>query len=72
MGVHSNIDMNKFPKQGSYLGKHVEVGFHYNVEQTIKGVVVRDDDEDPFLTIIRLDDGRYILATECQYSSLRD
>lgn len=72
MGVRSNIDINTFPKQGSQLGKRVEVCFHYNTEQTIRGVIVRDDDEHPFIAIIRLDDGRYVLTTECQYSPLKE
>ncbi len=32
------------------------------------GVIVRDDKEEPGEKIIKLDDGRYVLATECQYS----
>jgi hypothetical protein len=32
------------------------------------GTIVRDDNEPPWRTIIRLDDGRVVLASECQYS----
>jgi hypothetical protein len=30
-------------------------------------VVVRDDISEPFVGIIRLDDGRHVLMTECQF-----
>ena len=70
MGCHKNITINTFPKQGSMLGKRTEVCFHYDTSKTIFGTIVRDDAEDPGESIIKLDDGRYIRATECQYSPL--
>lgn len=33
----------------------------------LDGVVVRSDNAQPGLTVIRLDDGRHVLATECGY-----
>jgi hypothetical protein len=72
MGVIANINYDEFPKQGSYLGRRVEVCFHYDANKRIGGVIVRDDAEDPHRTIIRLDDGRYVLTTECQYGPTRD
>jgi hypothetical protein len=33
----------------------------------LMGEVVRDDIEAPYIMIIRLDDGRHVLATECQW-----
>ena len=68
MGCHKNIDFKNFPKQSEYLGKRTEVCFNYNLKQIIMGTVVRDDREEPFRTIIKLDDGRYVEAVECQYS----
>lgn len=68
MGAQSNIDVTVFPRQGPHINKHVDVCFHYDTSRQLTGVIVRDDYEEPFLTIIRLDDGRTILATECQYS----
>ncbi len=69
MGVVENISYDRFPRQSKkYLGKEVDVCFNYNLYKTIKGVIVRDDEESPGLTIIRLEDGRYVLVTECQYS----
>ena len=68
MGVHQNINLTKFPKQGTHLGKKVSVCFNYDSTNTIDGICVRDDLEEPGKTIIKLADGRYVLATECQYS----
>ena len=70
VGVVKNITVNQFPKQGQDLGKRVEVCFHYDDDNIIYGSIVRDDIEEPFKGIIALDDGRYILTTECQYSPI--
>jgi hypothetical protein len=67
MGVHQNVGYDKFPKQGKNLGRLVKVCFNYDTSKIINGIIVRDDREDPGLTIIQLADGRYVLATECQY-----
>jgi len=80
MGCYDNIGHDKFPKQGSHLGKKAEVCFHFNTNELISGKVVRDDmesrkvgeHESPGLTIIALEDGRYVLSTECQYSIARE
>lgn len=71
MGLHSNIDIDNFPKQGSLLNTRVKVCFHYVSSQTIEGTIVRDDEEEPGLLIIKLDDGRHVLATECQYQLIK-
>lgn len=68
MGIHINIAHNLWPRQGAWLGKRVKVCFRYDTEHTIMGTVVRDDAEQPHRTIIQLDDGRYVLTTECQHS----
>lgn len=60
---------NNFPKQGVWLGKRVVVCFNYDTSRQFPGVVVRDDAEEPGRMIIGLDDGRYVLSTECQYRS---
>jgi hypothetical protein len=67
MGVHGKIGYDKFPQQGAHSGKKVEVCFNYDAERTIPGLIVRDDAEDPFITLIVLRDGRFVLSTECQY-----
>jgi len=59
-----------FPKQGTYLNKRVDVCCDCNTRNTIPGIIVRDDAEEPYTTIIKLDNGKYVLATECQYSPI--
>jgi hypothetical protein len=66
MGVHNNIDFFRFPKQDEHV--RVKVTFNYDLKNTIGGIVVRNDLEEPFQMIILLDDGRVVLSTECQYS----
>lgn len=70
MGYHPNISHNKFPKQGNWLHRKVKVCFNYDTDTNnlCFGTIVRDDMEEPFKSIIKLDDGRVILTTECQYS----
>lgn len=70
MGSHPNIQGGSFPKQGEYLGKKVQVLLGEDPTQ-YEGTVVRDDYEEPFLTIIRLEDDRHVLSTECLYSTPR-
>ena len=68
MGDHANIDKTKFPKQGAYKDSRVRVCFHYDSNAVVGGVVVRDDAEEPGQMIIKLDDGRHVLSTECMWS----
>lgn len=68
MGLHENISFDKFPKQGKQLNKRTTVCFSYDTTKRISGIIVRDDMESPGKTIIKLDDGRYVEASECQYT----
>lgn len=76
MGVVNTIDYDHFPKQADEnykypkLGKRVKVCYKYDNTRTHMGTIVRDDIEEPGETIIKLDNGRYIRAEECQYSIL--
>ena len=70
MGVVTNITHEKFPKQSGWIGRTISVCFHYNASVRVRGVVVRDDMEEPNVMIIQLDNGRVILSTECQYVPL--
>jgi hypothetical protein len=70
MGCHKKIGFDKFPRQGDFAGRRVEVVFLYDTSRKIYGTIVRDDREDPYRTIIKLDDGRYIEACECQFRLL--
>jgi hypothetical protein len=74
MGCVSTISYYNFPKQADssykypHIGKVVEVCYHYDTSKKHRGIIVRDDREEPFQTIIALENGRYVLGTECQFS----
>jgi len=56
------------PEQGTWLGRVVDVCVNYDTKNTMKGLIVREDNDAPGLMIIKLDNGEYITSTECQYS----
>ena len=69
MGCIKTITHEKFPKQSDrMIGQRVQVCYHYNTKHYHYGEIVRNDTEEPFETIIKLDDGRYLRGEECQYS----
>ena len=76
MGCIDTITYEKFPKQKDEnyeypkfkVGSRVKVCYHYDTSKYHYGIIVRDDLEEPFETIIKLDNGRYLRATECQFS----
>lgn len=76
MGCIDTIAYDKFPKQKDEnykypefkVGSRVEVCYHFDTSKYHYGTIVRDDLEEPFETIIKLDNGRYLRAVECQYS----
>lgn len=68
MGCHPNIALDRFPKQGTWLGRRFDVCFNYDASKTIGAMCVREDAEEPGRMILQLDDGRFVLATECQHS----
>ena len=76
MGCIDTITYDKFPKQKdeNYIyprfkvGRRVKVCYHYDTLKYHYGTIVRDDLEEPFETIIKLDNGRYLRAVECQFS----
>lgn len=65
------ITHDTFPEQGPFLNRRVQVCFDYDTTHILEGLVVRDDAEEPGRMIIMLDDGRYVLSTECQYTLKR-
>lgn len=71
MGAHPNIGIDKWPQQGSELGQRAEVIFHYDTSRVLMGTIVRDDSEEPFETMIRLDSGQIVRGSECQYAPVR-
>jgi hypothetical protein len=62
------VGFDRFPKQGSWLGRRVVVCFDYDTSRTIGGTIIREDEEAPGLMLIHLDDGRVVRSVECQYS----
>jgi len=64
------LDDFKLPNQGNDKKSRAEVYFHYDTSRTLEGKIVRDDMEEPYLTLIELEDGRVISAVECQYRPL--
>ncbi len=72
MGVSQHVGFDRFPEQGSHLGKRVEVCFDYDTSRSIGGRCIRDDMGGDHRTVFLLDDGRVVLATECQYSVCPD
>jgi hypothetical protein len=68
MGAINNIGFGIYPKQSDDLGKRVIVIYNYDKTKMDFGRIIRDDIEDPSKTIIKLDDDRILLSTECQYS----
>lgn len=70
MGVHASITAEQFPKQGSLVGKRVQVCFHFDSSRAFEGVCLRDDIEEPNRSVFHLDDGRVVLDTECQYQPI--
>lgn len=71
MGCVDTISFSSFPKQHKTLHARVKVCFHYDTSHMIGGTIVREDAEEPYDMIIRLDDGRYVRGVECQYSHER-
>ena len=68
MGVVRGVNTKEWPEQSEHVGFLVRVCFGYDTSATLAGRLVRDDVSHPFETIIRLEDGRHVLGTECQYS----
>lgn len=80
MGCVDTITHTSFPRQKDEnykypqfrVGSRVKVCYHYNTKDYHYGTVVRDDLEEPFETIIKLDNGRYLRGVECQFSYTDD
>ncbi len=76
MGCVPSITYDHYPEQAGEhrviqtVGKRVRVSYHYDTSKCHYGVIVRDDIEKPYETIIALDNGRYLRGAECQYTLL--
>lgn len=71
MGVVKGINFEDYPEQEKeryvYVGQRVKVCYEYDLSKYHLGIIVRDDKTEPFETIIKLDNGRYLRGTECQF-----
>jgi len=80
MGCINTITYENFPKQRDKtyrypefaVGARVKVYYHYDTSKKHYGVVVRDDIEEPYEMIIKLDNGRYLRGVECQFSYVKE
>lgn len=78
MGCMKNIDYDNFPKQADEnyicpkLGNRVKVCYNFDTSRYHYGTIVRCDIDEPYETIIQLDNGRYLRAVECQYAFVDD
>lgn len=70
--AHQNIAHDRFPKQTDKQFLRAKVVFHDDTRHQLDGVIIRDDAEAPWQTVIALKDGRVVLAEECQYSPIPD
>lgn len=68
MGCVKTISKFEFPKQSGHVNQLVEVCFHYDTSKTVAGRIIRDDIEEPYETLIQLDNGRVVRGVECQFS----
>ena len=71
MGIVKNIGYNLSPKASENVGKRIEECYVCEEDILKNGIIVRDDIEEPFETIIRVENIRYIRAEECQFSTLK-
>lgn len=77
MGIVPGVGFDQFPKQDTDttfggVGARVRVCFNYDSSREIGGEVVRADEEAPGRKIIKLDDGRHVLTSECMWSPSKD
>ena len=64
--LYENVTSSRFPKQcEARLNRKVFALFHDDLMLRVPGTLVRCDEEMPYVTILKLDDGRFILDTEC-------
>lgn len=64
----SKIGKETYPEQFGSVGDRVLVAFKYDIANPLPATVLRDDAEEPFTTVLRLDDGRIVMGSECQWS----
>jgi len=68
MGNTPHITPDRYPAQGVFLHRIVDVCFNRDASSAVRGKIIRDDTEEPGELIIQLDNGWVVRAHECQYS----
>lgn len=64
---------DKYPKQmEDSVGRRVLVVFTKDESDPVPGTVLRNDAEEPYLTIIQLDDGRVVTDTGCGWKYMSE
>ncbi len=61
------VGFERFPTQ-VFIGQRVRLTFGCDFSRWTEGELVRCDAGPPNVLIFRLDDGRLVLGTECQYT----
>lgn len=75
---YGGITYDEYPKQrdnsseNPQIGKEVKIFYQNDTIRCHHGVIVRCDMEKPFEVIIKVDNGRYLRASECHYSIIKD
>jgi hypothetical protein len=70
VGSCDTISADQWPKQGYHLGKRVSCWFQNDDSFQVEAIVVRDDAEHPWVTILQLETSkRLVLGTECTFVS---
>jgi len=69
---YRGVTLDDWPEQGDCLGLKAEVMFKGDSCQMTSGIIVRDDIQMPFYTIIELEDGRFVMGHECQYAPIKE
>ena len=68
MAYHAAINATDFPLQDrAWLNKRVVTIMQFDSKRPRLGNVVRADAESPWLTLIQLDDGRFVTHLECSF-----
>lgn len=68
MGEYKYLGVEKYPKQDPLLiDKKVVVMLAFDSKRPLRGRVLRADAELPREVVIKLDDDRIVLGSECSY-----
>ena len=63
----AGISFTEYPKQSDNVNRRVIVCYNFDPSKSHEGTIIRDDMTEPGKMIIKLDNGRVLLSTECMY-----